>query len=119
MYSSLYPLGDPEKARASIDSLEMPAGPDGLYLRLLQTKKHKPLKQGRTWPYVKKGDRVDDEDVTIVEEEEEDDDEDGGDDGGVAIDIQMSQLLANMPRYAIIIFLFSCDRGRLNFSSSS
>ena len=61
----MYPLGDPEKARASIDSLEMPAGPDGLYLRLLQTKKHKPLKQGRTWPYVKKGDRVDDEDVTM------------------------------------------------------
>ena len=51
---------------------------------------------------MKKGDRVDDEDVTIVEEEEEDDEEDGGDDGGVAIDIQMSQLLANMPRYNLV-----------------
>lgn len=97
--SSPFP-GDPENARANIDSLEMPAGPDGLYLRLLQTKKHKPQAQGRTWPYVKKGDRVDDEDVTIVEEE---DDEDGGDDGGVAIDIEMSQLLANMPRYVIVM----------------
>ena len=97
-------------ARANIDSLEMPVGPDGLYLRLLQTKEHKPLTQGRTWPYVKKGGRADDEDVTIVEEEEEDDDEDGGDDGGVAIDIQMSQLLANMPRYAIfIVFLIKID----------
>ena len=97
--SSPFP-GDPENARANIDSLEMPAGPDGLYLSLLQTKKHKPQTQGRTWPYIKKGDRGDDEDVTIVEEE---DDEDGGDDGGVAIDIQMSQLLANMPRYVIIM----------------
>ena len=98
-------------ARANIDSLEMPVGPDGLYLRLLQTKEHKPLTQGRTWPYVKKGGRADDEDVTIVEEEEEDDDEDGGDDGGVAIDIQMSQLLANMPRYAIfIVFLIKIDK---------
>lgn len=85
----------------------MPAGPNGLYLRLLQTKKHKPQTQGRTWPYVKKGDRVDDGDVTIVEEEEEEDDEDGGDDGGVAIDIQMSQLLANMPRYVIIVEFLS------------
>merc|ERR1719430_2632339 len=34
--------GNPETARANIDSLEMPAGPDGLYLSLLQTKKHKP-----------------------------------------------------------------------------
>ena len=97
-------------ARANIDSLEMPVGPDGLYLRLLQTKEHKPQTQGRTWPYVKKGGGADDEDVTIVEEEEEDDDEDGGDDGGVAIDIQMSQLLANMPRYAIfIVFLIKID----------
>ena len=94
----------------------MPAGPDGLYLGLLQTKKHKPQTQGRTWPYVKKGDRVDDEDVTIVEEEEEDDDEDGGDDGGVAIDIQMSRLLANLPRYVMIMVSSSCGiniKGRL------
>ena len=96
-------LGNPETARINIDSLEMPAGPDGLYLRLLQTKQHTPQTQGRTWPYAKKGDRADDEDVTIVEEEEEDDDEDCGDNGGVAIDIQMTQLLANMPRYVIYL----------------
>ena len=58
---------------------------------------------------MKKGDRVDDEDVTIVEEEEEDDEEDGGDDGGVAIDIQMSQLLANMPRYNLGSCFNNCE----------
>merc|ERR1712130_66324 len=62
--------GNPETARVNIDSLEMPVGPDGLYLRLLQTKQHKPQTQGRTWPYVKKGGRADDEDVTIVKEKE-------------------------------------------------
>merc|ERR1711899_466593 len=54
--------GDPEKAKSNIDSLEMPSGPEGLYLHLLQTKRHKPLNQGRTWPYAKKGEHLDDED---------------------------------------------------------
>jgi len=96
--------GDPEKAKSNIDSLEMPSGPEGLYLHLLQTKRHKPLSQGRTWPYAKKGEHLDDEDVTVVEDDDEEDDEDGGDDGGVAIDIQMSHLLANMPRAKLLKF---------------
>ena len=95
----------------------MPSGPEGLYLHLLQTKRHKPLSQGRTWPYAKKGEHLDDEDVTVVEDDDEEDDEDGGDDGGVAIDIKMSHLLANMPRYVITLFLgwqfFASSRYRI------
>ena len=83
-----YPAGDPKKAQANIDSLELPPGREGLYLHLLQTGQHKPLTQGRTWPHVIHGDCVDD-DVIIVEEEDE---EDGGDDGGFPIGIQMNKL---------------------------
>merc|ERR1712025_81483 len=43
---------DPEKAKKRIDSLDMPSGPDGLYLALLKTS-YVPGSQTRTWPYVK------------------------------------------------------------------
>merc|ERR1712079_321157 len=44
--------GDPEAARARIDSLDMPSGPDGLYLQLLK-KGYVIGRQGKTWPYEK------------------------------------------------------------------
>jgi len=60
---------DPEMAKKRIDSLDMPSGPDGMYLALLKTD-YKPGKQSRTWPYEKNMPKEDDE-VEILEDEEE------------------------------------------------
>ena len=43
---------DPEMAKKRIDGLDMPSGPDGLYLALLKTG-YVPGNQTRTWPYEK------------------------------------------------------------------
>ena len=45
---------NPGIAKIRIDSLDMPSGPDGLYLNLLKTD-YTPGKQGRTWPYERSG----------------------------------------------------------------
>merc|ERR1712142_971387 len=58
---------DPDMARKRIDNLDMPSGPDGLYLALLKTN-YVPGKQTKTWPYEK--------DVPKEDEEEESDPED-------------------------------------------
>jgi len=60
---------DPKKAKMSIDSLDMPSGPDGLYLALLKTD-YVPGRQTRTWPYEKNVPKEDDE-IEILEDEDE------------------------------------------------
>jgi len=62
--------GDTEVAKARIDSLDMPCGPDGLYLELLKNG-YQAGKQGKTWPYEK----VEEDDVEILDEDEDADDE--------------------------------------------
>merc|ERR1719318_418254 len=59
---------DPKMAMKRIDSLDMPAGPDGLYLALLKTE-YSPGKQTRTWPYEKNLPK--DDDIEVLEDEEE------------------------------------------------
>merc|ERR1719318_939907 len=66
---------DPKMAMKRIDSLDMPAGPDDLYLALLKTE-YSPGKQSRTWPYEKNVPKDDDIEVLEDEEEEESDPED-------------------------------------------
>merc|ERR1712013_224531 len=60
---------DPEKAKKRIDSLDMPSGPDGLYLALLKTE-YVPGSQTRTWPYEKNVPKEDDE-VEVLEDEDD------------------------------------------------
>ena len=50
-YTMLAPVvrRDSDIAKKTIDSVDMPSGPDGLYLALL--KDYAPGKQGKTWPY--------------------------------------------------------------------
>ena len=58
---------NPDKAKKRIDSLDMPSGPDGLYLALLKTD-YVPGKQTRTWPQEKRlRSSKDDEEVKKVE----------------------------------------------------
>ncbi len=44
---------DPDQAKASLDSLEGPSGPQDLYLEQLKSGGHAPGKQGKTWPWTK------------------------------------------------------------------
>jgi len=60
---------DPQKAKMRIDSLDMPSGPDGLYLALLKTD-YVPGRQTKTWPYEKNVPKEDDE-IEILEDEDE------------------------------------------------
>ena len=62
--------GDPERAKRNIDSLDMPSGPDGLYLALLNTG-YTVGRQGRTWPYERLNEK---DEVEILEDEEEESD---------------------------------------------
>ena len=65
---------DTTKAKASIDGLEGPSGPDGMYLNILRTcASYIKGSMSRTWPYEKK-----EEEVTVLEENEDDDEEDCG-----------------------------------------
>merc|ERR1712142_1457064 len=66
---------DPDMARKRIDSLDMPSGPDGLYLALLKTS-YVPGKQTKTWPYEKDVSKEDDEVEILEDEDEESDPED-------------------------------------------
>ena len=59
---------DTEKAKKSIDSLDMPSGPDGMYLALLH-KNYVVGKQGKTWPYEKS---KEDDDIEILDDEDPD-----------------------------------------------
>ena len=71
--TKLAPLvrNDPDLAKKRIDSLEMPCGPDGLYLTLLKSANYSVGKQGRTWPYEVTSVEADEE-VTILENESDD-----------------------------------------------
>jgi len=65
---------DPKKAKDSIDSLESPSGPDGLYLNILKTcKTYIKRTMARTWPY----ERKEEDEVTILDDGEEEDEEEG------------------------------------------
>merc|ERR1712173_394349 len=66
---------DPGMARKRIDSLEMPSGPDGLYLALLKTS-YVAGKQTKTWPYEKDVPKEEDEVEILEDEDEESDPED-------------------------------------------
>merc|ERR1712025_1050496 len=66
---------DPDMARKRIDSLDMPSGPDGLYLALLKTS-YVPGKQTKTWPYEKDVPKEEDEVEILEDEDEESDPED-------------------------------------------
>ena len=67
--------GDPEAARARIDSLDMPSGPDGLYLQLLK-KGYVIGRQGKTWPYEKVEGEEDEVEILDEDDVEESDPED-------------------------------------------
>merc|ERR1719507_182012 len=64
--------GDGLRAKRNIDSLDMPCGPEGLYLAQLKGD-YSPGQQGRTWPYEKLGEEEAD-DVEILEDEDEESD---------------------------------------------
>ena len=64
--------GDSLRAKRNIDSLDMPCGPEGLYLAQLKGD-YSPGQQGRTWPYEKLGEEEAD-DVEILEDEDEESD---------------------------------------------
>merc|ERR1712176_896364 len=64
---------DPAKAKASIDALDMPSGPDGLYLALLSSSAYSKGTMTRTWPYEKK-----DDEVQVLDEADDDDEESCG-----------------------------------------
>ena len=66
--------GDPERAKRNIDSLDMPSGPDGLYLAQLRDG-YTAGRQGRTWPYERPSEKESD-DVEILEDEEEEEESD-------------------------------------------
>ena len=54
---------DPDQAKASLDSLEGPSGPQDLYLEQLKSGGHAPGKQGKTWPWTK----AEEDEVQILE----------------------------------------------------
>jgi len=88
--------GSPGKAKASIDSLDMPSGPSGLYLSLLKTD-YTPGSQTRTWPYKRK----EEDEVKIIEDEEEDDEEEGS---GAFILAGKGVQIAKIPRAKLLQF---------------
>ena len=55
---------DPDQAKASLDSLEGPSGPQDLYLEQLKSGGHAPGKQKKTWPWTK----AEEDEVQILEE---------------------------------------------------
>ena len=61
--------GDSLKAKKIIDGLDMPSGPDGLYLALLKSD-HTPGHQTRTWPYDRNVPKKSD-DKEILQDKEE------------------------------------------------
>ena len=69
--------GDTDLAKQSIDALDMPCGPDHLYLSLLKSVGYTPGRQGKTWPYEKLEDK---DEVEVLEDEEADDESDPEDD---------------------------------------
>ena len=76
--------GDPQRAKKSIDSLDMPSGPEGMYLALLK-KDYAVGKQGKTWPYAKSNDRENDVEIIDDEDPDESDPEDILDESDVNI----------------------------------
>eukprot|EP00092_Neocalanus_flemingeri_P038334 GFUD01041734.1.p1 GENE.GFUD01041734.1~~GFUD01041734.1.p1 ORF type:complete len:1462 (+),score=564.73 GFUD01041734.1:87-4472(+) len=95
---------DPEKAKKRIDSLDMPSGPDGLYLAVLKTN-YTPGKQTRTWPYEKNAPKGDDDDVEILEDEEEEESDPEDVDAEESNDsIVTKEALAKVPRAKLLQF---------------
>ena len=95
---------DPKMAMKRIDSLDMPAGPDGLYLALLKTK-YNPGKQSRTWPYEKNVPKDDDVEIIEDEEEEESDPEDAvSDENNDKIIINGAVVSGKVPRAKLLQF---------------
>jgi len=95
---------DPEMAKKRIDSLDMPAGPDGLYLALLKTD-YTPGKQTRTWPYEKNVSKDDEDDVEILDDEEEESDpEDIDAEDSNKIVIKSAETNVKVPRAKLLQF---------------
>merc|ERR1719350_857986 len=94
---------DPKMAMKRIDSLDMPAGPDGLYLALLKTE-YSPGKQTRTWPYEKNVPKDDDIEVLEDEEEEESDPEDAASENADKIIINGAVVSGKVPRAKLLQF---------------
>ena len=61
---------DTDKAKKRIDGLDMPSGPDGLYLALLKTD-YTPGHQTKTWPY-DKNDEGENVETEVIEESDPD-----------------------------------------------
>jgi len=93
---------NPEMAKRRIDSLDMPAGPDDLYLALLKTK-YIPGKQTRTWPY-EKNDKKDDDIEILEDEEEEESDPEDNDHEEENANIIIKGALAKVPRAKLLQF---------------
>merc|ERR1719318_1234009 len=94
---------DPKMAMKRIDSLDMPAGPDDLYLALLKTE-YSPGKQSRTWPYEKNVPKDDDIEVLEDEEEEESDPEDAASENADKIIINGAVVSGKVPRAKLLQF---------------
>merc|ERR1711915_386090 len=92
---------DPEMAKKRIDSLDMPSGPDGLYLALLKTN-YIPGSQPRTWPYEKNV--QEDDDIEILDEDEDSDSEDDVSDGNEEVVIKGPVSDTKIPRAKLLQF---------------
>merc|ERR1712129_45676 len=94
----------PDNAKKRIDGLDMPSGPDGLYLALLKTN-YAPGKQTRTWPYEKNVPKNDDEvEILEDEEEEESDPEDVSEESNEKIILNGALVNAKVPRAKLLQF---------------
>ena len=96
--------GDPQNARNSIDSLDMPSGPDGMYLALLK-KGYAVGRQGRTWPYEKSEGGEKDVEIIDDDDDEESDPEDILDETDVNIIMRKGgEVNVKVPRAKLLKF---------------
>ena len=95
---------DTKVAKKRIDDLDMPSGPDGLYLALLKTD-YTPGRQARTWPY-EKNVLENDHEVENSEDQgkEESDPEDVTEEINEKIILNSASVNAKVPRAKLIQF---------------
>merc|ERR1712142_1291595 len=92
---------DPELAKKRIDNLDMPSGPDGLYLALLKTN-YIPGRQTKTWPFEKNV--QEDDDIEILDEDEDSDSEDDVSDGNEEVVIKGPESDTKIPKAKLLQF---------------
>jgi len=92
---------DPVKARERIDNLDMPSGPNGLYLALLKTD-YIPGKQTKTWPFIK--DVPLDDEVEILDDDESDSEVEESEENNEEIILRDSKGDTKIPRAKLLQF---------------